>query len=137
MQLKIGAKNMSYEMSNSRELYDLCRKYRFYYQQKKGLEELDKKFWSKDIHKAYNKSVDNLNMIIDRMIELVISEFIRPFNVQIQHVNRPRTDKHGTLPQIRIDSEDSVVINDKEFCDIVERVMRQKNIGLQYNRVLV
>ena len=71
-------------------------------------------------------------MIIDRMIELVISEFIRPFNVQIQRVNRPRTDKHGTLPQIIIDSEDSVIIKDNELRDIVEKVMRQKNI--QYNR---
>lgn len=121
-------------INENRELYDLCRKYKFFYKQHEEIKKLDSCYWNKHIREAYKKSERDLNDVAFKIIELVLSEFIYDGGVSISQntpidVNSPigcRLDRLGISGYIPLAE---VTFSSNKLANIVERIMMEKGHG--------
>ena len=56
------------KINNDRTLYDLCRKYKYYYKQYQDVQPLKDKYYSKYLYQAYLEAENNLNKILMEII---------------------------------------------------------------------
>ena len=56
------------KINNDRILYDLCRKYKYYYKQYQDVQPLKDKYYSKYLYQAYLEAENNLNKILMEII---------------------------------------------------------------------
>ena len=76
------------QINENRDLYDLCRKYKFFYKQHEEIKKLDTCYWNKHIREAYKKSERDLNNVTKEIIKLILNDFIYEGGVSI-NVNAP------------------------------------------------
>ena len=72
------------QINENRDLYDLCRKYKFFYKQHEEIKKLDTCYWNKHIREAYKKSERDLNNVTKEIIKLILNDFIYDGGVNIE-----------------------------------------------------
>ena len=123
------------QINENRDLYDLCRKYKFFYKQHEEIKHLDKCYWSKYIREAYKESEQNLNDVTFKIIELVLDEFIHDGGVSINQnvpcdVNSLFARRQSILGISSYTPLAEVTISSNRLANIVERMMVRK--GYEY-----
>ena len=63
-------------LSDNRRFYDLCRKYKYYYQAYREVEKLKDIYWSKYITDAYNEVKSKLDKTEDEIIFAIFHELL-------------------------------------------------------------
>lgn len=63
-------------MSDDRKLYDLCRKYKYYYKAYQEVKHLEDVYWSKYLKKVFDEVVDKLEEVENEIIFLIFSELM-------------------------------------------------------------
>lgn len=119
------------QINENRELYDLCRKYKFYYKQHEEIKHLDKCYWSKYIREAYKESEKNLYYVTIDIIKLVLDEFIHDGGVDIETnvpiefdafwSGRQRLSPYRPMPEVTIKSN--------RLATIIQEMIKEKYHG--------
>lgn len=63
-------------LSDNRKFYDLCRKYKYYYNAYQKIKHLEDIYWSKYLKEAYDEVEQNLKDIEDEMVFLIFEELM-------------------------------------------------------------
>lgn len=61
---------------SDRRLYDLCRKYKYFYRKYTSLKKVNDEFYDKDVRNAYFKAQDELDDIRDDIITVLLSPYL-------------------------------------------------------------
>lgn len=70
----------------SRELYDLCRKYKYFYKKLNILKEADDKVYDKHLKKAVASTEAELKIIKNDLSHYMLDEAINPIEITIESV---------------------------------------------------
>ena len=122
------------QINENRELYDLCRKYKFFYKQHEEIKHLDKCYWSKYIREAYKESEQNLNDVTKEIIKLILNDFIDDGGVNISQdvltdVNSPFANRLSRLSISMFRPMAEVTITSDRLATIVKDMMMEKGYG--------
>lgn len=120
---------MKFSLNDNKKLYDLCRRYKYFYKKYDEIKHLEKCYWSKYIKDAYQEAVTDLDDCTLEIIELVLGEFCSNYNTSIECTNDIERDPCWTNPDIcgycSRGKEHKVIIDDKKLMMIVEQMMRK------------
>lgn len=114
------------KINKDRTLYDLCRKYKYYYNACKSLKEVDGRFWNKHLMKAYKDAQEELDDVTRRIILLSISEFIHPHtsvNIETEAPYDLMTDMGRIGKYYKTRQLSTVTIVDNEFAKYVKELL--------------
>lgn len=109
-------------LSENREFYDLCRKYKYYYNAYKKIEPLKDVYWSKYLKEAYDEVEQNLKDIEDEMVFLIFEELMGGYieaDVEAEYMRR--YDLNHKVPvkfKIKINGTDEKFAN--KLLDYIE-----------------
>ena len=109
-------------LSDNREFYDLCRKYKYFYNAYKEVEKMKDIYWSKFIQKAYKDVEKQLKEVEDEIISLVLNEIIdEESTIQIKRdvVQRWDIDMH-------VPTNYRVIIYDNDFVKKMEKYLNKR-----------
>lgn len=111
------------KITNDRELYDLCRKYNYFYKQCKEIEELNNKYYNRDIQNAYKKAEKQLNNITLKLLHYIFKTTGALDMVRITP-NAPHFEESffGRIPVQNNSME--TIINSKQFADIMQDILQ-------------
>lgn len=109
-------------MMTDRKLYDLCRKYRYFYRKYSTLKEVNDEFHDKNIRSAYVDAKNELEEIHKEIIAEVLYPYLN--NVEIE-VDAPYDDRWFN-PFINRRCDYTTTIKDKGFADMVNEVLLRK-----------
>lgn len=70
----------------SRELYDLCRKYKYFYKKLNILKEADDKVYDKYLKKAVASTEAELSIIKNDLCQYMLDEAINPVEIRMDSV---------------------------------------------------
>lgn len=75
--MKCIEKNWSVvSLTDDRELYDYCRKYKFYYSKLNELKKIDHRFYDKDIRELVKSTEEKLYWCAMEITKLIVKQFI-------------------------------------------------------------
>ena len=122
------------QINENRELYDLCRKYKFFYKQHEEIKHLDKCYWSKYIREAYKESEKNLYYVTIDIIKLVLDEFIHDGGVDITQeapcdVNSPFANRLSRMSISMFRPIAEVTIASDRLALIIQEIIKEKYHG--------
>ena len=122
------------QINENRELYDLCRKYKFFYKQHEEIKHLDKCYWSKYIREAYKESEQNLYNVTIDIIKLVLDEFIHDGGVDITQqapydVDNPFVNRLGRMSISMFRPITEVTITSDRLAIIIQEMIKEKYHG--------
>lgn len=70
----------------SRELYDLCRKYKYYYKKLNILKEADEKVYDKHLKRAISSTEAELNILERDLSQYMLNEAIEPVEITVESI---------------------------------------------------
>ena len=118
-------------LSDNRQFYDLCRKYKYYYQAYKKIEHLKDIYWSKYIIDAHNEVKSKLDETENAIIFAIFYELLG--DVIHYDVNRVFKDNSfqmwGCKPKVI--GEDVTIHNKQKFNNKLKKyveIMNKENI---------
>ena len=122
------------QINENRELYDLCRKYKFFYKQHEEIKHLEKCYWSKYIREAYKESEQNLYYVTIDIIKLILDEFIHDGGVDITHqtpcnVNSPFGNGLSRMNISMFRPIAEVTITSDRLAIIIQEMIKEKYHG--------
>lgn len=120
------------QINENRELYDLCRKYKFFYKQHEEIKHLDKCYWSKYIREAYKESEQNLNNVTKEIIKLILNDFIYDGGVSIEANIHHEVDAFGRFGRQLFGSVrpmQEVTIASDRLAIIIQEMLNEKYHG--------
>lgn len=110
-----------------RKLYDLCRKYKYYYKAHEELRKLDEIYWNKHLRKAFNDSERQLKEVTDE-IEYEMAKRMRLLNdgsCTINNNTEPIYSCDGKYVAIRRCKPKSVEITSDYFADKFSKLLHR------------
>lgn len=109
-------------LSKNRDFYDLCRKYKYYYNAYKEIERMKKIYWSKFIQEAYKDAKNELDNIENEIIQLILMELVNePSKIEIK-----RNDKQCGINY-------HVVVYDNYFVEKMKEYVNNMNRSFYNN----
>jgi hypothetical protein len=127
------------QINENRDLYDLCRKYKFFYKQHEEIKKLDTCYWNKHIREAYKKSERDLNNVTKEIIKLILKDFIYDGGVEIK-CERPFDEgfacwgdsrmRRVPFPYKCVDSE--VIFHSEKLATIIKEIINDKGWNYGY-----
>lgn len=103
-------------LSNDREFYDLCRKYKYFYKSYKEVEKLKEVYWSKYVQEAYKEVKSDLDNIEKEIIDLVLDELLGGSNITIERDIEVNEMFDSSKPYVK---GINVIISDDNFANIL------------------
>lgn len=119
-------------LSKDRKLYDLCRKYKYYYKAFKEIEHLKNVYWSKYIQEAYKDAKQKLEDIEKEIKYLVFDDLIGDnsrvdFERDVQNIH---SWNMGSVPIVK---GLKVTLYDELFVKELEEYLNKKHIRIYRN----
>ena len=112
------------KINDDRTLYDLCRRYKYYYNACESLKKVDSKYWNKHLRKAYKDAQNQLEDTTKRIIMLVLSEFIDPHTSVSIDVDVPYCDSYSRFgKRFMTKGITTVSITDERFAEYVKKLI--------------
>lgn len=112
-------------INENRELYDLCRKYKFYYSQYHEIKNIDKRFYNKHINKAAEEAEQQLNKTLLEMLHYIFKNTGALTKVKIETTD-PFTVK-SFLGEIQLNSQCNVThISSPEFALLMSELLHME-----------
>lgn len=113
-------------LSDNREFYDLCRKYKYYYQAYKKIEHLKDIYWSKYIIDAYNEVKSELDETENEIIFAIFYELLG--DVTNYDVNREFDTKPLAVWSMpKVIKEDVTIHNKQKFNNKLKQYVEKMN----------
>ena len=128
---KKGDVNMVLEgLNEDRYFYDLCRRYKYYYNAYKKIGEVDKIYWDKDLKKAYDNARDKLNDTVLKMVMLIFIEsgLVRDFKTVVENPNAYLT----FLGKVESKGDTKSIIYGREFAELLMTLRREYDLIMDY-----
>ena len=117
-------------LSDNRQFYDLCRKYKYYYQAYKKIEYLKDIYWSKYILDAYKEVKSELEKTENEIIFAIFYELLG--DVTNYDIERVFDNKSSQLwGERRVIGEDVTIHNKRKFNNKLKKyieIINKKNI---------
>lgn len=115
-------------LSNDRKLYDLCRKYKYYYKAYQKIKPLKEVYWSKYLEEAYDEVENELENIENEIIFLIFDNVIDEWStIQIDRDVIKRYDlNRAFVHNLRVS------VYDSDFVDLMKKYMDNRR-EKQYN----
>lgn len=114
-------------LSDNRRFYDLCRKYKYYYQAYREVEKLKDIYWSKYIIDAYNEVKSKLDETEDEIIFTIFYELLG----DVTHYDVKRTLDNEPLAvwsmPTKVISEDVTIYNKQKFNNKLKKYVEKMN----------
>ena len=113
------------KINNDRTLYDLCRKYKYYYKQYQDVQPLKDKYYSKYLYQAYLEAENNLNKVLMEIIYYIFENTGALKNVTITSDN---PDRIPTFDSVLFAQKPSnkTIIHGTEFAEIMTEIITIK-----------
>ena len=70
------------DLNEDRTLYDLCRKYKYYYTAIQELRKVNGKYWNKHLQLALEEAEDNLTDVTDEITYNILHKYIGYFEIE-------------------------------------------------------
>lgn len=113
-------------LSDNREFYDLCRKYKYYYQAYRKIEKLKDIYWSKYIIDAYNEVKSKLDKTENEIIFAIFHELlgdVTNYDVKRTLDNEPLAI--WSMPKVI--AEDVTIYNKQKFNNKLKKYVEKMN----------
>ena len=113
------------KINNDRTLYDLCRKYKYYYKQYQDVQPLKDKYYSKYLYQAYLEAENNLNKIL---MEIIYCIFENTGALKSVTITGDNPDRIPTFDNVLFAQKPSnkTTIKGEEFAEIMTELITIK-----------
>lgn len=121
--------NLGDKMQN-RELYDLCRKYKYAFKKHNEINKLNKDFWSEHIIEAHKEALIELKEAEWEIIKYIFMKYIDFSTIESEmsrDVGYGYSIPNSTYPIPGTESYKTTIF-DKEFYDICSRILMEKGV---------
>lgn len=110
---------------SDRRLYDLCRKYKYFYRKYTSLKKVNDEFYDKDVRNAYVKAQDELDDIRDDIITVLLSPYLRgvEINCDVPTDGGWFNSEFVRNPFVNCSQKYSTTIDGKKFADLINMVL--------------
>ena len=113
------------KINNDRLLYDLCRKYKYYYKQYQDIQPLKDKYYSKYLYQAYLEAENNLNKVLMEIIYYIFENTGALKSVTITGDNPDRIPTFDSVLFTQTPSN-KTTIKGEEFAEIMTEIITIK-----------
>ena len=108
---------------SDRRLYDLCRKYKYFYRKYTSLKKVNDEFYDKDVRNAYFKAQDELDDIRDDIITVLLSPYLREVEINCDVPTDGCWFGREFVRNPIKNHSYSTTINGKGFADLINMVL--------------
>ena len=121
---------MKMMLCENRNLYDLCRRYVYYYKAYNEFKKLNQIYWSKSMKYAYDDLKEKLGEVENQIIILILDTLI-PDDAYVEISCNPNFETYRGFESIigfgKPASIQTVSIHSPSFYEFVEKLLIEKN----------
>lgn len=110
-------------LSENREFYDLCRKYKYYYNAYKQVEHLKDIYWSKYIRDAYKEVEFELQKVEDEIIFKIFEKILGKYpKIEVERIHDDRFWGEYGIPNV---IGEKIILDEPKFCEYVQKYIKK------------